>query len=176
MMSLPKSKKTVFLFVALVVLGWGFGSLPSWAEDFVEAALPSNATISFKNGKTTSGVRLEGLDGQSIKYSKGTNYGSAKIKDIKTISFAGKYEIKAGKVVIRGEGLKDCSEQDLIAIPANHFKIANGTQASINLSSLQAVQKKEIGQMKGLRGLVIENLQFDDKGVIKIRSKACPAL
>ena len=176
MMSLPKSKKTFFWFVALSFVGWGVSSLPSWAEDLVEVTLPSNATINFKNGKTTSGIRIEDINGQLIKYSKSTNSDSVKIKDIKTISFAGKYEIKAGKVVIRGEGLKDCSEQDLIAIPANHFKIANGTQASINLSSLQAVQKKEIGQMKGLRGLVIENLQFDGKGVIKIRSKACPAL
>jgi hypothetical protein len=178
MMSFPQSRKTVFRFVAfaLVILGWGFDSLPSWAEDLVGVTLPSSATIQFKNGTTRSGVRMEGFDGQVIKYSKGESSGSAKIKDIKTISFAGKYEIKAANVVVRGEGLKDCSEQDLIAIPANHFKIANRTQASINLSSLQAVQRKEISQMTQVRGLVIENLQFDDQGVIKIMSKACPAL
>lgn len=177
MMSFPQSRKTVFRFVAfaLVILGWGFDSLPSWAEDLVKVTLPSSVTISFKNGNTKSGVQLEGIDSQLVKYSKSKISDSAKIKDIKTISFAGKYEIKTGNVVVRGEGLKGCSEQNLIAIPANHFKIANGTQASINLSSLQAVQKKEIGQMKGLRGLVIENLQFDDKGRIKIIAKACPA-
>jgi hypothetical protein len=127
----------------------------------------------YKDGKRISGVVLVYIDNQSIKFEKGGNLGTRELNQVKLLAFEGDYVLIArGNLIVRGEGLKGCSEQKM-SVPVADFKVESKTQAKINLASLPTAKRKEINQTSQIRGFVVNQLQFDDKGVIDVLAAAC---
>jgi hypothetical protein len=173
-MELLKIGKTLSSSLVLMGMAVMVSPLPLLAADPLDVALPSNATITLKDGQEFSGVKLVEINNQTqiVKFTKSGVASTVGVKEIQAIAFTGNYEIRGGTTVVRGENLSGCSNQQM-TIPVNDFKVAGAAQAQVDLSSLPTTKRKEISQTSKARGFVVNKLQFNGKGGIDIEAKAC---
>jgi hypothetical protein len=172
---------------AALLMGIGTVSAPAGeVEGAIRMELPPRVTITLQSGRTISGVLLAAVGQRGISYKKGGKRFLI-VVEVKKISFSGpvllerRYRevLMSGKVpsilfpenqdTTRGN---DCRKPREIATPVSAMLLkSNGEALYLDPRGLEPFVVKDLRQARRNKFLLVESLQFDPDGKVRLKYK-----
>ena len=153
-----------------------FSSISTQAQQLpkIQTALPEETSISFRDGRSLTGVQLNNLDSKSkqIEIQQAGRISTFNLSEIEKLIWRGEAIVRGGEVVIRGGDSLKCGNSQPLRVELKHLRWIDAKNVEISLAEIEPLMRIELVE-NDQENYVLKRIQLQDQDHVLVEIARC---